>query len=399
MLSERAKLLKPSPTLAMAAKATELQAAGKDVISLTVGEPDWGTVQVANEAAIHAIQEGYTKYTPAAGLPALKKAIAGDLEATLGVKYAPADICVGAGAKYVLYAAFQMLLQEGDEVLIPAPYWVSYPTMVELADAKPVAVPTTRAQNFKATPADLDKYVSEKTKMLILCSPSNPTGIMYSKGEIEALAGWLKKHPQVWIVSDDIYNRLVFTGERVAPHLLQVAPDLASRMIVVNGASKAYAMTGWRVGWGAGPSAVMKPMADFLSQSTSNVCSITQHATIAALLKGEPELLETLEVLKKRKKIAAKQFADNLKYFEVVDPQGAFYFWTCVEKCLGKSYKGAVLKDDKQIAEILLTDFLVATIPGVEFGTPGYLRLSLAISEEKMFQAITRFIEFESQLS
>jgi aspartate aminotransferase len=383
----------------MAAKATELQAQGKDVISLTVGEPDWGTVQVASEAAITAIRDGLTKYTPAAGIPALKKAIAHDLENTIGAKYALSDICTGAGAKYILFAAFQMLLNEGDEVLIPAPYWVSYPTMVELADAKSVIVPTTKQNHFKVRPEDLEKYITAKTKILILCSPSNPTGLMYTKEEIEALAGWLKKHPQIWVVSDDIYNRLVFTGERVAPHLLQAAPELQSRMIVVNGASKAYAMTGWRVGWGAGPTQVMKAMADFLSQSTSNVNTIAQYATLAALQKGEPELLETLEVLKKRKKLAAKQFADNLKYFEVIDPQGAFYFWTSVEKCIGRKYKGTELKDDKQIAEILLNDFLVATVPGVEFGTPLYLRLSLATSEEKMFQAITRFKEFEAQLS
>lgn len=399
ILSKRAQSLKPSPTLLMAARAQELQAKGHDVISLTVGEPDWNTVEVAAEAGVLAIREGFTKYTPAAGIPALKKAIVADTEKWLGAKYEPKQVCVGTGAKFILFSALQMLINNDDEVLIPSPYWVSYPAMTELAGGKSIIVPTEEKNNFKVTPAELEKFVSSKTRALILCSPSNPTGMIYSREELTAIAEWLKKYPNIFVISDDIYNRLLFSNEGVAPHLLHVAPDLQSRILVVNGASKSYAMTGWRVGWGLGPDALMKSMADFMSQSTSNVTSVSQMAALAALQKGEGELQETLLLLRKRRDLALKALQGNLKHIKSHVPQGAFYLWVDVKSLFGKTSHETKIRDSKDVAEILLNHYYVATVPGIEFGTEGYLRLSLAVSEQQMHSAITRLKDFESALT
>lgn len=398
MLSKRAQSLKPSPTLLMAARAQELQAKGHDVISLTVGEPDWNTFDVAAEAGVLAIREGFTKYTPAAGIPVLKKAILADTEKWIGIKYEAKQVCVGTGAKFILFAALQMILNDGDEVLIPSPYWVSYPAMTELAGGKSIVVPT-EDKTFKVKPSDLDKYVTTKTKVLILCSPSNPTGMMYTKEELKALAEWLHKNPNIFVISDDIYNRLLYSNDGVAPHLLHVAPDLQSRTLIVNGASKSYAMTGWRVGWGLGPDQLMKAIADFMSQSTSNVTSISQMAAAAALQKGEDELQETLQLLRKRKDLALANIQDNLKHFKAANPQGAFYLWVDVRSLFGKSSQGTAMANSKDVAEALLNQFFVATVPGIEFGTEGFLRLSLAVSEQQMFTAIERLKAFENSLT
>lgn len=397
ILSKRAQALKPSPTLLMAARAQELQSKGHDVISLTVGEPDWGTFQVAAEAGIKAINDGFTKYTPAAGIPALKKAIISDTEKWLGLTYDMKQVCVGAGAKFILFSALQMILNQEDEVLIPSPYWVSYPAMTELAGGKSVVVPTEE-KTFKVKPSDLDRFVSKKTRILILCSPSNPTGMVYSKSELEEIAMWLNKHPEIFVISDDIYNRLLFSRDGVAPHLLHVAPELQSRVLVVNGASKSYAMTGWRVGWGLGPDGLMKAIADFMSQSTSNVTSISQMAATAALLNGEAELQETLLLLSQRK-AHALTLMKSLNYFVPSNPQGAFYLWVDVKRLFGKACQGTAMKNSKDVAEVLLNQYFVATVPGIEFGTEGYLRLSLAVSEQQMNTAIDRLKSFESALA
>jgi aspartate aminotransferase len=400
ILSQRAQLLKPSPTLALANKARELAAQGHDVVNLTVGEPDWPTFEVASRAGIEAIENGFTKYTPAAGIPELRKEIAEKFSKELGVNYTPSQVVVGDGAKFVIYALLQMLINPGDEVLIPSPYWVSYPAMTELAGGAAKVIECGEAEGYKLSPAALKKNISTKTKALILCSPSNPTGLVYSAEELKALAEVIRSAPGLTVISDDIYNKLVFSGEK-APQLLNVAPDLKERVIAVNGASKSFSMTGWRVGWALGPQALMTAVADFLSQSTSNVTTPSQYAVLAALQRGEPELKEAVGKLKARAEAMLVELR-RLKWIRAVPPQGAFYFWLDVRAVIGKTFSGKIgdvkMKSDKEIAQILLEEFYVALVPGEEFGSPGYLRLSFAADTPTLQKGTARFQQFESQL-
>jgi aspartate aminotransferase len=394
MLSDRALLLKPSPTLALANKARELTAKGLDVVSLTVGEPDWPTFSVANQAAIEAINKGFTKYTAAAGMPELRAEIAKMTSDELGVTYSANQTIVATGAKYAIYALLQMLVNPGEEVLIHSPYWVSYPSMAELAGARVKIVNCGEEENFKLTAPALEKAISANSKVLILCSPSNPTGIAYTRTELAALAAVIKKHPNLFVISDDIYNKLIFTeNEVLAPHLLHVAPELREQVIVVSGASKTYSMTGWRVGWALGNEKLMKVTADFLSQSTSNVTSIAQYATLAALKEGDQELKAAVNKLRAKK---ARMFAkfQSLKKIKTVPPDGAFYFWVDVRGCYTSR-----LKNSKDIADLLLDKYLLAVVPGIEFGSEGYLRISFAASDADLDKAFERLKKFESELA
>ncbi len=396
-LSKRAQNLKPSPTLFLVAKAKELAAQGHDVLSLTVGEPDWGTFSAPSQAGIEAIQKGVTKYTAASGTVELRKAIAEKIKQELNLDYGVKNITVASGAKYVIFAALQMICSPGDEVIIATPYWVSYPTMVELADGVPRIVECGEAENFKMTPEKLKAAINSKTRAFLFCSPSNPTGLFYTAGELKALAEVLRQHPQVAILSDDIYNRLVFDGTLVAPHILQVAPDLKDRTILINGGSKAYAMTGWRIGWASGPEAVITSMADYQSQSTGSPSSISQYALQVALQRCEPDIANVVKMLVQRKSFGMKEFK-SIPQFKVAEPDGAFYFWVDIRGCLGKSYKGRKVQTSKDFCGILLEEFYVATVPGSECGTEGFMRLSFAVSEETMSRAIGRMKEFISQL-
>jgi aspartate aminotransferase len=399
-LSQRARLLKPSPTLALANKARELSAQGNDVVNLTVGEPDWNTFEVAATAGIQAIEKGQTKYTPAAGIIELRRAIAKKFSAELGVNYQPTQVVVGAGAKYVIYALLQMSIDPGDEVLIPSPYWVSYPAMTELAGGVAKIIECGEKENFKLSPTVLKKNISAKTKALILCSPSNPTGLVYSAEELRALADVIREFPQLLVISDDIYNRLYFAGG-IAPHLLNVAPDLKDQVIPVNGASKTYSMTGWRSGWALGPQELMTATADFLSQSTSNVATPSQYATLAALEKGEAALEDAGKKLKQKCQHMLSEL-QQLNDIKVIPPQGAFYFWLDVRGLVGKTHRGSQnskkIQSSKDVTQILLEDYFVAVVPGEEFGSPGYLRLSFAASVEQLEKAVTRLREFESRV-
>ncbi|NUN04134.1 MAG: pyridoxal phosphate-dependent aminotransferase [Bdellovibrio sp.] len=396
-LSKRAQNLKTSPTLFLVAKAKELAAKGHDVISLTVGEPDWPTFKAPSDAGIEAIQKGLTKYTPANGTVELRKAISEKIKEELGFDYGVKQITVASGAKYIIFAALQMLCSPGDEVIIATPYWVSYPTMVELADGVPHIVECGEAENFKITPELLEKAINLKTKAFLFCSPSNPTGLQYTADELKALGDVLRKHPQVAIISDDIYNRLVFDGSKVAPHILHVAPDLKDRTILVNGGSKAYSMTGWRIGWAAGPEKIITAMADYQSQSTGSPSSISQHALLSALKSSEADVNDVVKKLIARKKSGLKELA-TVEQFKVAEPQGAFYFWVDVRAVLGKSFNGKVIRTSKDFCDVLLDTFFVATVPGIECGTEGYMRLSFAVSEDTMKRAIARMKEFVSQL-
>jgi aspartate aminotransferase len=396
--SKRTQLLKPSPTLALANLARELAAKGNDVVSLTVGEPDWATFPAIKSAAIEAIQKDFTKYTASNGIIELREAIANNLSKEIGITYKPNQIAVGTGAKYIIYALLQLLIDDGDEVLIPAPYWVSYPTMVELAGGVPKIIECGEVENFKLTAAKLKSAISSKTKALILCSPSNPTGLSYTKQELTELVSIFKENPNLIVLSDDIYNRLVFSTEFVAPHILQIAPELQGQVIPINGASKSMSMTGWRVGWAAGPADLMQLMNDFLSQSTSNLSSISQKATLAGLQKCEPDMKLAREKLIERKTLGMNSF-EKLKYFKAYEPQGAFYFWVNVKGTFGKSFKGENIQSSSQVAKMLLNHFFVATVPGEEFGSPGHLRMSFATSDANMKKAFDRFKDFETQLT
>ena len=399
MLSKKALSLKSSPTLALVAKAKELQAQGHNVISLTVGEPDWPTYKVAAEAGVNAIQTGFTKYTAANGTIELRKAIAMRTEADLGFTYNPAkEIAVTSGAKYAIFTALQCLCDPGDEVIIHSPYWVSYPAMAELADAVPKIVDCKAEHNFKLSAERLEKAITPKTKVFLFCSPSNPTGFVYSKEELKAMADVLKKHPRVVVISDDMYNRLMLNGTAIAPHLLQVAPELRERTVLINGGSKAYSMTGWRIGWAMGPEKILKAIGDYASQSTGAPSSIAQAAAEKALLHSEADIKNTIDLLKSRLDAALKRMA-QIKDLQVYKPDGAFYLWINVEKFLGRKYKGEAVQSSAQFGKIYLEDFFVATVPGEEFGEPGYMRLSFATETAKFNEAMDRLQKMIDQMS
>jgi aspartate aminotransferase len=398
MLSKRAQNLKTSPTLFLVAKAKELQAQGHDVISLTVGEPDWPTFQCPSEAGIEAIKKNITKYTAANGTIELRKQIAEDLKKELGITYSPQAITVGSGAKFIIFAALQMICNPGDEVIIQAPYWVSYPTMIELADGKPCIVDCNEEDNFKLSAEKLARAITPKTKAFLFCSPSNPTSLMYTRDELKAIAEVLRKHPQIVILSDDIYNRLTFDGSEIAPHILHVAPDLQDRTVNINGGSKAFSMTGWRIGWASGPEKLIKAMGDYQSQSTGAASSIAQHAVLAALKNCKEDIRTVVKTLIHRKDVALNEFK-KLPKMKVREPQGAFYLWVDIKYYVGKKFQGQVIENDKAFSDLLLQKYFVATVPGLECGTQGYLRLSFATSEDRMKEAVERMQKFVAEIS
>lgn len=397
MLSKRARALKPSPTLAIAAKAKEMSAQGHHVISLSVGEPDWDTYDFIKEAAWAAIKAGQTKYAPSNGTPQLRGAIAQQASRLLDVEYKPTEVTVSTGAKFVLFSALQSLVDPGDEVLVLAPYWVSYPTMVELADGVPVIVGSDESVGFKPNAFQIEKCITPKTKVLLLNSPNNPTGAMYSRSEMAEIGRMLERHPQVVVISDDIYNELVFGGEKVAPHLLHVAPGLKSRTVVVNGASKSYSMTGWRVGWALGPENVMAAMTNFQSQSVSCVAPFTQAAALAALQGPRAELEENLLRLRERRDLFVEAL-NGIPGWRAALPEGAFYVWADVRGLIGKIHRGRALGGSAAVASALLDDQKVAVVPGVESGVEGYLRLSFAVSERDLNEAVKRLRAFTEGL-
>lgn len=387
-LAKRAQLLKPSPILVLAARAGEMKAAGKDVISLSIGEPDWGTFENIKEAAIQSIKKGQTKYTPASGIPELRKAIAAQASKDMGMTFDFTEVTVSSGAKFVLFAVLQALVNPGDEVILVAPFWASYSTMVELADGVPRIAICDEETNFKLTPAILEKAITPKTKVLLLNSPSNPTGLIYTEAELKALAEVLRKYPQIAVISDDIYNRLCFS-HKLAPHLLHVAPDLRSRVIILNGASKTYAMTGWRIGWAIGPKHIITAVSNYQSQSVSCASACGQYGALEGVLNGDADVEKTVAILKDKRDYLLEQLS-KIKGMTTVVPEGAFYFWVGIKPFLGKKYKGNVVHGSADFCQILLEDKLVAAVPGVEFGLEGYLRLSYALGKDKGKEAIER---------
>lgn len=398
MLSRKALALKPSPTLAIAAKAKELAAQGHSVISLSVGEPDWDTFATIKEAGIKAIQAGQTKYAPSNGTPQLRTAIAHKTQELLGIEYKPTEVTVSTGAKFILFSALQMLCDPGDEVLIPAPYWVSYPTMAELVDAVPVIVPSDELTGFKVHAHHIEKKITPRSKVLLLNSPNNPTGQAWTREELEGIVGLLRRHPNLVVISDDIYNQLIFSGEKVAPHILQIAPDLKNRVVLVNGASKTYSMTGWRIGWALGNEALIKAMSNYQSQTVSCASPFTQTAALAALQADDNELNENLQLLIRRRDLFVEGL-NSIAGWRAGYPQGAFYVWADIREVLGRKWHDKTLKTSSDVAEALLESQKVAVVPGGESGLEGYLRLSFAIHEKDLLEAIRRLREFTDSLT
>lgn len=397
-LASRTQKLKPSPTLQLAARARELASQGHKVISLTVGEPDWPTFSCASEAGIEAIQKNITKYTPANGTVELRKAIITKTKEDLGVDYGLNEVTVGPGNKFVIFQALQVLCEAGDEVIIQSPYWVSYPTMIELSGAAAKIVEANSSCDFMLKAQQFEKAITSKTKAFLFCSPSNPTGLHYSIEDLKAFAEVFRKHPQIMIFSDDIYNRLLLDGSRVAPHILHVAPDLKDRVISFNGGSKAYSMTGWRIGWATGPKDVIQAMSDYQSQALGAPSSISQHAAVAAIQKGEDDIKKTIELLQRRKKVFTEEL-NQIPNVKVYEPTGAFYIWMDISAYLGKKFESTTIEQDRQISQILLEKFFVGTVPGMESGMNGYLRLSFATDEKLLKEASQRMKDFFQNLT
>ncbi|HVK62136.1 MAG TPA: pyridoxal phosphate-dependent aminotransferase [Bdellovibrionales bacterium] len=396
-LAQRAKLLKPSPILMLAARAGEMKAEGKDVISLSIGEPDWDTYPNIKQAAILSINEGKTKYTPSSGIPELRKAIIEQAAKDLGVNYEMSQVTVSSGAKFVLFSALQAIVEAGDEVILAAPFWASYTTMVELAQGVPKIAVCGEDVGFKLTPAILKAAITPKTKAILLNSPSNPTGKVYTKEELKGLAEVLRLHPKIAVISDDIYNRLSFES-KLAPHLLHVAPDLKDRVIVLNGASKSYSMTGWRLGWALGPKEVINAMSAYQSQSVSCASATSQYAALEAIKNSDGDVTKTVEHLKQRRDFLIGEL-EKIPGIRVAIPEGAFYLWISVDKYMGKSHKGKPMHGSAELSLSLLEDGLVAAVPGVEFGLEGYFRLCYTLENDKGKEAVERMKKFFTSLT
>ena len=383
-LSKRIQKVKPSATLAVTAKANELKAQGIAIVPMGSGEPDFDTPKNIQQAGIDAINNGQTRYTAVDGTPALKQAIMDKFARENNLTYGATEVMVSSGGKQVFYNLCQAVLNEGDEVIIPAPYWVSYPDMVLLADATPVVVETGLEQDFKITPEQLSNAINDNTKLLILNSPSNPTGAVYSKAELEALAEVLKQHPQVLIMTDDIYEHIRWGGEDFV-NIVMVAPELKERTVILNGVSKGYAMTGWRIGYGAGPETIIKAMKKVQGQSTSNPCSIAQAASVEAL-NGDQSIIGVMVKAFKERHDYIVEALNAIDGVECPKSQGAFYSFPRVEGLI----KRLGLKDDVEFSTYCLEELNIALVPGSAFGAPGYVRFSFATSMENIEQAVAR---------
>lgn len=388
-LASRLGRIKPSPTLAVTNKAAELKAAGRDVIGLGAGEPDFPTPAHVCDAAKAAMDKGETKYTAVAGTMALRKAISAKFKRENGLDYAPEQITVGCGGKQTIYNALMATLNPGDEVIIPAPYWVSYPDITLLAEGTPVIVECSDAAGFKMQPDQLEKAITPKTKWLILNSPSNPTGAAYTKAELKALADVLMKHPQVWVMTDDIYEHVVYEGFEFAT-IAQVEPGLYDRTLTLNGVSKAYCMTGWRVGYAAGPKAIIKAMNDIQSQSTTHTASISQAAAVAAL-EGPQDFIPAHNATFKERRDLVARMLNETPGLKCHVPEGAFYVYPSCAGVIGKTTpQGKKIESDEDFVTYLLESEGVAAVHGAAFGLSPYFRISYATSTEALKEACTR---------
>ena len=384
-LSERSKSIKPSPTLAVSARAAKLRAEGKDIISLSAGEPDFDTPEHIKNAAIEALNKGQTKYTAVDGTPELKQAIVNKFQKENNLEYKDNQTIVSCGAKHSLYNLFQATLNPGDEIILPAPYWASYPDMAILAGAVPITITTTITENFKINAENLSEVISDRTRMLVLNSPSNPSGASYSKNELAAIAKVVLKYPNILIVTDDIYEH-IFWGSEKFVNIINVCPELYDRTIVVNGVSKAYSMTGWRIGYAAGPEEIIKEMKKIQSQSTSNPNSIAQAAAISALNGKQDFIKECVSIFKERHDfiINAMKEVDDVK---IIGSEGTFYTFPDMNNVINKIHN---ISNDIELAKFFLDNAEVAMVPGSAFGAPGCMRISFAASMENITEGMKR---------
>ena len=389
MLADRLSRIKPSPTIAVSTKAAELKAAGHDVIGLGAGEPDFDTPEHVKEAARKAIADGKTKYTAVDGIPELKQAIADKFKRENNITTSPAEVTVGTGGKQVLYNALMATVNPGDEVIIPAPYWVSYPDMVLLAEGVPVPVNCPQEAGFKLSPEKLDDAITDKTKWLILNSPSNPTGAGYSAAELAALADVLRRHPHVMVMCDDMYEHLVYDGFKFAT-LVEVAPDLQDRTLTTNGVSKAYCMTGWRIGYACGPQSLIKAMAKIQSQSTSNPNSIAQYAAVAAL-NGPLDFMASNLVHFAERRLLVTKALNDIEGLDCPMPDGAFYVYPSCAGVIGAERPdGKIIENDGDYVSWILEEGGVAAVQGAAFGLEPHFRISYATSTQALEDALGR---------
>lgn len=394
ILSDRLNRLSPSATLAMSQRSSELKAQGVDIINMSVGEPDFNTPDHIKEAAIKAVQDNWTRYSPVPGYPDLKKAIAAKLKNENGLDYLPSQILCSNGAKQSVCNAIMALVNPGDEVIIPAPYWVSYPQMVLLAEGTPVAIPTTIEQDFKVTPEQLEQAITPRTRAIILCSPSNPTGSVYSAAELEALKDVLLKHERVMVIADEIYEHINYVGAHAS--MAQFA-DIKDRVVIVNGVSKAYAMTGWRIGFIAAPEWVVKGCNKLQGQYTSGPCSVSQKAAEAAYT-GSQECVEIMRQAFERRRNLIVSLAREIPGLEVNNPQGAFYLFPKCSSFFGKRDGDRVINNSTDLAMYLLEVGHVATVGGDAFGSPECFRMSYATSEANITEAMRRIADTLARL-
>ena len=397
IISDSLKKIKPSPTIAVTQKARELKAAGKDVIGLGAGEPDFDTPDNIKQAAIKAINDGDTKYTAVDGTPALKKAIVEKFKKENNLDYTTDQITVGAGGKHVIYNAMMATLNDGDEVIIPAPYWVSYPDIVLLAGGKPVVMECDEKQGFKINPLDLEKFITPKTKWIILNSPSNPTGACYSEKDIKAIAAVLEKHKHIYILSDDIYEHVTYEGFKF--FTIAQIESLKDRVLTMNGVSKAYSMTGWRIGYAAGPKDIVKAIAKIQSQSTTNPSSISQAASVEALSGTQDFIKKRADSFQERRDFVVKALND-IDGINCLNPDGAFYVFPSCKELMGKKDpSGKEIKSDTDFVQSLLENSGVAVVQGSAFGLEGFFRISYATSMENLKKALEKISSFCKSLS
>ena len=397
IISDSLKKIKPSPTIAVTQKARELKAAGKDVIGLGAGEPDFDTPDNIKQAAIKAINNGDTKYTAVDGTPALKKAIVEKFKKENNLDYTTDQITVGAGGKHVIYNAMMATLNDGDEVIIPAPYWVSYPDIVLLAGGKPVVMECDEKQGFKINPSDLEKFITPKTKWIILNSPSNPTGACYSENDIKAIAAVLEKHKHIYILSDDIYEHVTYEGFKF--FTIAQIESLKDRVLTMNGVSKAYSMTGWRIGYAAGPKDIVKAIAKIQSQSTTNPSSISQAASVEALSGTQDFIKKRADSFQERRDFVVNAL-NAIDGIECLNPDGAFYVFPSCKGLMGKKDpNGNEIKSDTDFVQSLLENSGIAVVQGSAFGLEGFFRISYATSMDNLKKAMDKISSFCKSLS
>lgn len=386
-ISKRVNLISSSPTLAITARAKQMKQEGIDVIGFGAGEPDFDTPAHIKEAAKKAIDSGFTKYTPASGMKELKEAICRKFENDNNLDYSPEEIIVSCGAKHSIFNAILTLCNEDDEVILPSPYWVSYPEMIKVAGAKPVILKATQENNFKITPQQLQETITPKTKLLILNSPSNPTGMVYTKDELSSISNTLTEKG-IFCISDEIYEKIIYDSQAHIS-IASLAPEIKKTTIVVNGVSKSYSMTGWRIGYAAGPKEIIQAMSNLQSHSTSNPTSISQKAALAALEGPQEPLCNMVAEFVKRRDYIVERL-NSIKEISCLKPRGAFYVFPEVSQIIGRIFKGEIIKDSVFLAEILLDEANVAAVPGSVFGADEYLRLSYATSMKNISKGLQR---------